>query len=238
MKITNLYETPKCSEASAAVRFFSDGRRMCVTKDLIAEHTIAVYIDDAPVLEIACTASSLPELVVGRLFTEGKIAGADEIETVTIGENGERADVVLRMAACEASQKATRNKVAELDRNVLFAILEKAGEELPLHRLTYAAHGAFLIDMTGVSYAAEDIGRHNAIDKVIGHLLIEGLDPKKCLIYTTGRVPLDSVNKAIRAGVAAIVSKADPTAQTVRAAHDAGLRLICRARSDSFDLYE
>lgn len=238
MKIINLCDTLKCSDTTAAVRFFSDGRSLSVTENLIREHTIAVYTDGVLAMEIACTATALPELVVGRLFTEGRISGAAEIESLTIGENGERADVTLRSAKAPATVDEREPLSTVFDKDALFALLKKAGEELPLHKLTHAAHGALLMDVTGASYAAEDIGRHNAIDKVIGHLLIEGYDPKKCLIYTTGRVPLDSVNKAIRAGVVAIVSKADPTAETVRAAHDAGLCLVCRARSDSFDLYD
>lgn len=65
--------------------------------------------------------------------------------------------------------------------------------------------------------ACEDIGRHNALDKAVGSVLLAGVPLSECMLYTSGRVPMDMVRKAIRAGVPALVSKTMPTVQSLGA---------------------
>lgn len=62
---------------------------------------------------------------------------------------------------------------------------------------------------------AEDIGRHNALDKVLGWALEQGIPLGECIVYTSGRIPVDMVLKVIRAGVPVFASKAMPTAESV-----------------------
>jgi len=82
----------------------------------------------------------------------------------------------------------------------------------------------------------EDIGRHNAFDKVVGWALLNGVDLAKCMLYTSGRVPSDMASKAIRAGIPILVSKSVATDQGVALARAYGLTLICEAKPMQFDL--
>ena len=68
--------------------------------------------------------------------------------------------------------------------------------------------------------ACEDIGRHNALDKAVGSVLLAGVPLSECVLYTSGRVPMDMVRKAIRAGVPALVSKTMPTVQSLELAQN------------------
>ena len=74
---------------------------------------------------------------------------------------------------------------------------------------------------------AEDIGRHNALDKAVGSVMLAGVPLHECVLYTSGRVPVDMVRKAIRAGVPALVSKTMPTVQSLELAQEYGLQLLC-----------
>ena len=75
--------------------------------------------------------------------------------------------------------------------------------------------------------ACEDIGRHNALDKAVGSVMLADVPLHECVLYTSGRVPVDMVRKAIRAGVPALVSKTMPTVQSLELAQEYGLQLLC-----------
>ena len=84
-----------------------------------------------------------------------------------------------------------------------------------------------LLESCSHHVSCEDIGRHNALDKAVGSMLLAGVPLSECVLYTSGRVPMDMVRKAIRAGVPALVSKTMPTVQSLELAQEYGLQLLC-----------
>ena len=104
------------------------------------------------------------------------------------------------------------------------------GDELPLYRATHAVHSCFVLRDGKILYQCEDLGRHNALDKAVGCALAEGVQLGQCVLYTSGRVPVDMVRKAIRAGVPALVSKTMPTVQSLELAEAYGLKLLIRKK--------
>ena len=87
-------------------------------------------------------------------------------------------------------------------------------------------------------FSCEDIGRHNAIDKAVGYGLKEQIPLSECILYTSGRVPVDMAGKSIAAGVPILVSKQAPTAQAVELARRYGLVIIGSAYPDSMKVYD
>ena len=83
----------------------------------------------------------------------------------------------------------------------------------------------------------EDIGRFNAIDKVVGHCILEGIALSDKVLFTTGRISGRTVSKAAALGMPAIVSKAPPFYDSVRFAASAGITIIGFARNASFNVY-
>ena len=98
---------------------------------------------------------------------------------------------------------------------------------LPLYQATHAVHSCFVLHRGHIFCACEDIGRHNALDKAVGSVMLVGVPLHECVLYTSGRVPVDMVRKAIRAGVPALVSKTMPTVQSLELAQEYGLQLLC-----------
>ena len=251
-----------------------------VTRQLLREHRLEIYVNEQLVARLVCTAEDLENLVIGRLVTEGIICDAEEIEQFYVCESGNRARVFLKgnvkfepkeaeeptcctdnhvylkraedaaaqseeiseqreEPAAQAEEPATLPGQGNSATNEehIFKIVKAFSDDSALHRSTGGTHSCLLAVEERVVYRAEDIGRHNALDKVIGYAFREKLDLAKCIVFTTGRVPTDMVRKAVTAGIPVLVSKAVPTTDAVEMAKKNGLTLICRAWPDSFEVY-
>ena len=195
------------------------------------------------------TPALLPQLALGRLLTEGWIASADEVEQIAVCAEGAKVQVYLRhplptrraaaqeVASCCTDNIALGSPVELLPlRSVPGLDLQPEWVErltaamhagLPLYRATRAVHSCFVLHEGRILCACEDIGRHNALDKAVGSTLLAGVPLSECVLYTSGRVPMDMVRKAIRAGVPALVSKTMPTVQSLELAAEYGLQFVC-----------
>jgi FdhD protein len=107
-----------------------------------------------------------------------------------------------------------------------------------LHKRTGGVHSAAL-SVAGAppDVDLDDIGRHNAVDKVIGDALLRGLDLSRCVLVNSGRVSSDILHKAKRAGIPVVVSRGAPTHQSVLRAREMGVTLIGFARGRNFNIY-
>lgn len=116
----------------------------------------------------------------------------------------------------------------------IFRALEAIRAQQPLNAGTGAVHAAALCDAGGdVLAVREDVGRHNAFDKLVGHGLREGRDLGAGFALLTARCSYELVEKAALAGIPMLVTISAPTSLAVERAHEAGLTLIALARSDS-----
>lgn len=237
----------------------ADGSREEVSHAIIKEHFMDIYVQEQLVMKLICTQTDLDNLVVGRLCTEAVIHSPEEIEELSICESGNRArvflkeDIVFQKAqeyeptCCTGNEIRLKNVIPEgrsqykenapFQESWIFHLASVFAEGSMLHKKTKGTHCCYLAVENEVVYAAEDIGRHNALDKAIGYALLHGLPREKCILYTTGRVPTDMVKKVITAGFPTLVSKAVPTDEAVNIARENHLNLICRAWPDSFEIF-
>lgn len=116
----------------------------------------------------------------------------------------------------------------------LFAALEAIRAHQPLNAETGAVHAAALFDGEGALVAArEDVGRHNAFDKLVGHCLRNGVDMTAGFALLTSRCSYELVEKAALAGIPMLLTVSAPTSLAVERAQEAGLTLVALARADS-----
>jgi FdhD protein len=123
---------------------------------------------------------------------------------------------------------------APLEPQAIFAALAALRDHQPLGRATGAAHAAAFCAIDGtVRQVREDVGRHNAMDKLIGALASAGQSPADGFILSTARCSYEIVEKAVRAGAHTLVTISLPTSMAVMRAQGAGLSLWSLARDDS-----
>ena len=116
--------------------------------------------------------------------------------------------------------------------------LEALRQQQPLNAATGATHAAAWVTPDGLIVAArEDVGRHNALDKLIGHLLVAGADLARGFLVITSRASYEMVAKAASVGMPMIVAISAPTAYAVRVAEEAGITLVGFARADRHVVY-
>lgn len=125
-----------------------------------------------------------------------------------------------------------------LGRPAIRRALEGLRKQQPLNAATGATHAAAWATPDGLILAArEDVGRHNALDKLIGHLLAEGQDLARGFLLITSRASFEMVQKAASVGITIVVAISAPTAFAIRVADEAGLTLVGFARPDRQVVY-
>ena len=234
-----------------------EGSEKTVEDTLIHEHFLEVSVNGYAAFRLSCTAEHLQELVIGRLYTEGLIASVNDIGRLFFCGKGNIAEVTLaenitfqpyqgtEPTCCAGNRQllAGRDQAlqplpsAVVDREAVFALAGYFQRDSKLHRSTSGTHSCYLYLPGSEITSFEDISRHNALDKAVGHMLHAGADPAGCMLYTTGRVPVDMVQKTVMSRVPVLVSKSVPTDEAVTLAAEYHLHLLCKAWPDSFTVY-
>jgi FdhD protein len=236
--------------------------------ELIVEEPMTIQLDGTVVSTTMRTPGHDYELAAGFCFTEGLLAGAPvsgvrycangsavatEFNDVTVETGGLAPPPTPRLGLTSSScgwcgrdqLDAMFERLRPLppgepvDAAVLAAVPERVLGGQGLFSATGAVHAAAAFDRTGeVLITREDVGRHNAVDKVVGALLLAGQLPATGHgLFVSGRASVEMVQKAWAAGFAALVAVSAPTALAVHAARRAGLTLVGFVRGDGFNVY-
>jgi FdhD protein len=213
------------------------------------------------------TPADLEDFALGFSLTEGIISKSDEIAEINVEEAGTGIDIQIRLKdAANNRFEARRRRLAgpvgcglcgieSIDEsmravpNVESAALTLTPGDItqsvrllsrqqPLHGETGAVHAAgFYIPDKGIVAAREDVGRHNALDKLAGALAKSGVDSASGAVVVTSRVSVEMVQKTAAIGSALIIAVSAPTALAIRTAEEAGMTLVALVRGDEFDIF-
>ncbi|MHA1269007.1 MAG: formate dehydrogenase accessory sulfurtransferase FdhD [Candidatus Helarchaeota archaeon] len=221
------------------------------------EKTYNIFINIRKIVSLLCLPNDLKELAVGFLITEGIIKDVDIIKKIEIkGINiiaftDELKDEDLinlwmetRSSGCVGIQKSWEDLVEpiksdiKINPEIFFSSQKKLYELGKIWKNTGGTHIAGIFSSQGKLLAfAEDIGRHNAIDKVIGKIYLKKIDPSSCFLITTGRQSVGMVGKVARAKIPMIISNTAPLSQGIDLARKLNIKLICFSREPIFNLY-
>lgn len=212
------------------------------------------------------TPADLRDFALGFSITEGIIGRSDEIETIEIEEAGAGIDVQIRLkdqantrfqarrrrlagpvgcglCGIESIDEAMRSvpKVSgdlTLSASDITQAVKLLSERQPFHRETGAVHAAgFYSPSSSIVAAREDVGRHNALDKLAGALAFAGVSGKSGAVVVTSRVSVEMVQKTAAIGAPFIIAVSAPTALAIRTADEAGVTLVALVRGEEFDVF-
>jgi len=208
----------------------------------------------------------LADFAIGFSLTEGVIANPAEIEELEIVEREQGIELRMSLAADRETAFHARRRhltgasgcglcgiesLAEAVRTPplvpdglcfspeqIAAAMAALPAAQTLNRATHAVHAAaFWTQVAGLVACAEDVGRHNALDKLAGGLRRRGVDPALGVLLLSSRVSVEMIQKCAMIGIPVLVAISSPTALAVRMAEAAGITLIGVARDDGFEIF-
>ncbi len=232
------------------------GRLREVQGDVVREQPLTVFVNGEKFLTLLCSPTRLDCLVVGYLWLEKVIGSIDDIRRLTVSEVDGRAEVELTR---EVELPKERILTSGCGGGITFRIdpiviprvesglrvpparLFERMKDLYLQAVGYRSsrgiHGAALADPDRLIFMAEDVGRHNAVDKVAGEALLKGVATKDRILLNTGRVSSEMLLKGARMGTPLVVSRTSPTEMAVTLAEQLGITVVGYLQHDSFNLY-
>lgn len=205
-------------------------------RDLMVHETpLHLEIPGVMARTLYCSPSEQRELVVGHLYTQGYIRGMEDILFLELDLEANSARVTRKETAQARCQKSPKNLV--FDPQILLTNQQKFYDQSVLQKATAGTHRCALCDDSGTYFACIDISRHNALDKLTGKALMEGVSLEDKYILTSGRIPMDMILKAASIGIPMIVSRSTPTIAAVETARKAGITLLGFSRENRFNIY-
>ncbi len=216
---------------------FKDGKTETVSDLMINETSLAIALNGEIVKELLCSPAELDELAVGYLKTQGMISEMSDVESVdlSIEQDSFVADVKLKDE--KIGNKLEQSKPISFNGEKILQNLKQFYEESTLQKATAGVHRCALCNDDGIIVSCDDISRHCAFDKVLGHAVKEGITLSDKYVITSGRVPLDMIKKVDICGLPMLVSRTAPTASAALFAREKDITLLGFSREDRFNIY-
>lgn len=232
-------------------------------EDVVArEFPLTIILDNEELVTLLCSPKDLKYLAIGFLSSEGLIQNKAEIRKIilddrkgvvrveTEGDKGVAREALFKRlitsgcgrgasfysAADTANQEKVESSMTVSAAEVL-ALAREFQLRSQVYRTTHGVHSAGLCDTNGILVFTEDIGRHNAIDKIFGRCLLEDISIEDRMITTSGRISSEIVIKVARRNIPIVISKSAPTDLAVDMAGRLGVTLIGFVRGKKMNVY-
>ena len=240
-----------------------DGENKAIVEDIvISEYSLTIFINNEEIITLLCSPKSLKYLAIGFLYSEGFIRDYSEIDDIRIDEEWGRAYIRLKAKNVpdkklqlkktitsgggkgtmlynmsdflKSKQAANPSDVSIYEIKKLMAKFSRSSD---LFYATGGVHVCAICNNDGIIYFEEDIGRHNALDKVLGKALMENMNLGDKMILTSGRISSEMLIKAVKMGITVVVSRSAPTSSAVHMARELNVVLIGFARGEKMNIY-
>ncbi len=245
------------------VKKYSGQLHKIVEDQVAAESPVTIFVNDIELATLVCTPEYLEELAAGFLFSDGLINSPKEIKSIKIHpEDGliwvdthqpiPAAENFLKRYITTCCGKGRPsfyfindaqtispidNETLSLTPGQVQKLISAMEERSVLFQITGGAHGAALCNPENLLAFYEDIGRHNAVDKITGYCLLNGINLKDKALAITGRISSEILIKTARIGISIIISRSAPTDLAVALAEELGVTLVGFARGERLNVY-
>jgi FdhD protein len=229
-----------------------------IRRPVVREAPWTIHVNGQELVTLFCTPDKLNFLVLGFLASEGFIEGLDDVLLLRVCEDQEGV-IDVTLSAQEPPPRGHPSVLSGCGRGITFddlsgsqpkieSSLQVAGPEIvrlmrelrgqsSIHRAAGGTHASALSDGERLLVLAEDIGRHNTLDKIRGECLFHGIQTKDRLLLTTGRISSEMVSKAAKMEVPIVASRSTPTDLAVKLARDWQMTIVGYVRGGMMNLY-
>ncbi|WP_066505131.1 formate dehydrogenase accessory sulfurtransferase FdhD [Abyssisolibacter fermentans] len=229
--------------------------------DIIIEKPYTIFVNEIEISTLLCTPKSIKYLAVGFLFTEGLLNLKTDIKKINIDENKGTVSVeltefnkfshnlsgkktmtldcrkgTLLYNVIEFKSKKNYNEIL-LNKNNIIETMIAFNEQSILFKETGGVHSCALGYNKKIIRFEEDIGRHNAMDKIIGWSILNDINFKDKYILTSGRISSEIIKKVAKCSIPAIISRSAPTSLSIQIAEKLNIMIIGFARGRKMNIY-
>jgi FdhD protein len=230
-----------------------------VTDEIIVEKVLNIYINKKYYSSLMCTPNEKIELAIGFLFAEGVISSMKSVKRVVetsenivcvILDHNLEEDFETRKALISGCANGSMDlrileeyAIKPVESNYKYSVneillmMKEFNHKSELFKQTGGVHSCSICSNSGIVYFSEDIGRHNALDKVIGKALLNNIGLEDKLLMATGRISSDIAIKAARAGIPIIVSHSAPTDMALDIAKKSNITMVGFVRGNRMSIY-
>ena len=216
------------------------------------EMEITVYVNGRALVTILCTAAKLDYLVVGYLYAEGIITDLNDIASMQLKLDESMAVVELKDPAFElptlrklgcsgSSVYKTQGERIYSDLvttpEAVLSLMERLQAQMELYPISGGVHTSALADTNELLVVAEDIGRHNTLNKIQGECIMRGISTKDKLMLITGRISSEMLLKAAKMHAPIVVSRHAPTKSAILLATEMTIALVGQARGGNLAVF-
>ena len=223
---------------------------------VVGEQPLTIFVNGCELATLLCTPVKLDCLVLGFLSFEGIIQALDEVKSLEIFSEEAVADVRLTKAFVPPHRRILTSgctggitfgmpmegfkafpEEATLRPEQPFDLMKQLYAEAYLYRESRGIHAAALSDGKSLLLVAEDVGRHNALDKIHGEALLRGITTAGKILLSTGRISSEMLRKGAHMRTPFVISRTSPTSLAVEAAKRFGITVIGYCRGEGFNVY-
>ena len=229
---------------------------------IAVERALTIYLDKREIVTLMTLGNHPELLILGWLRNQRMVEDIEAIRAVQVDWEIESAAIVTRDGVDDLDDKLERKTVTtgcgqgtvfgdlmedideiklsppRLKQSAIYALLKKLNEYNEIYRNAGAVHGCALCsEAQGIELFIEDVGRHNAVDAIAGHMWLHDIGGADKLFYTTGRLTSEMVIKVALMGIPVLLSRSGITAMGLEIAQRVGVTLIARAKGRHFLVY-
>ncbi len=231
--------------------------------DLVTiEAPVTIYLNGSELVTLLCTPEKLEFLALGFLRSEGLLSGMADLESIRIREEEGLIEVDLKKGAGLAEKLYGKRTVTsgcgkgtvffsaldslrsspltgelKISAETVVGLMSSLQDKAELYKATGGVHSAALADREKLLYFCEDIGRHNAIDKIVGQCLCEDISTEDKIIVSSGRLSSEILLKAAKLKIQLLISRAAPTSLCIELAKNLNITLVGFARGKRLNIY-
>ncbi|WP_096187676.1 formate dehydrogenase accessory sulfurtransferase FdhD [Evansella halocellulosilytica] len=232
------------------------------TDEIVSEFPLTIYVNDEEFATMVCTPAHFEEMVYGFLASEGVIRFKEDVKQFTLDESKGFAYVDLHaehvtsqkqyskrfIGSCcgksrqfyfhnDATTAKTSRSNVKLSAAQCIYLMKSMQEQSNVFQKTGGVHNAALCDASKLIITRTDIGRHNALDKLYGHALLNRMSIRDKVLVFSGRISSEVLLKAAKIGVGIVLSKSAPTDLAIELAEDLNITAVGFIRGQSFNVY-
>ena len=238
-----------------------DNKKIFIKDSIIDEDILKILINRKKTFEMVFSMTHTRELAAGFLYTQGIVHKKTDIKKIDFFKEKKQCHITLNDKAAKRLDEFRKGhqikgssggtllhspvdilssglkNAFHITYNQVLSLIEQHWDQSRLFHETGAVHSAALCNPSTILSYYEDIGRHNALDKLAGDILLKGIEPQNKIVTVSCRMSLEIIGKIIKTGIPVVISNAAPTLSAVGLADKAGLTIVGFARNNRFNIY-